>query len=220
MKKTKLIPGVIFVATLLASGVSAYADVVLTFDEKGSGNLCTGGATTNCWALVGANPNIGFTGFLTYFFPAGVKVTAGDVKITEPPSSTDISDGLRFTNAAGALHGAGVADRMFYYSDQTDGITSLGDTGFPGNFYTGTNKLTIKETGLPPACGPYTSDLFNGFCYTPAAGNPGFHAGVGAAFHYNGTSDSPESGVPFELALGPCGVLLCGILLRKRLLLN
>jgi hypothetical protein len=30
----------------------------------------------------------------------------------------------------------------------------------------------------------------------------------------------PEGGIPLELALGPCSVLLCGILLRKRLVLS
>jgi hypothetical protein len=192
-----------------------YADVALNFGENG-GVSCGGPVETNCWALVGANPGIGFTGYLTYFFPTGTTVTAGDLKILEPGTSA-MSDGLRFTNAAGDTAG-NVADRMFVYSDQLDGIDAVADTGFPGNFYSSGNTLTVTETGPPPGCGGPYSDSSNGLCYSPTVGQPG--AGIAVQRHYNFVSDTPEGGVPLELALGPCGVLLCGILLRKRLVLN
>jgi hypothetical protein len=215
------------IAVLLVSGASMYADVVVNFDENGVGDFngtpfaaCGGGVTTGCWQMVGANPTIGFSGYLTYFFPAGIRVKNGDVKILEP-GTTLWSDGLRFTNASGKLNG-NTADRMFVFSDQIDGIDAKADTGFPSNFYSKGNRLTLEETGPPPGCGPF-SEKFNGVCYSPATDQPGGHLlGMGSmhTVHYNFTSDAPESGVPIELALGPCGVLLCGIILRKRLVSN
>jgi len=216
----------VVVGFLLLAFVPLYADVAVSFDENGNGSFngtpfapCSTSVTTGCFEMVGAMPSVGFSGFLAYFFPAGVKVKAGDVKILEPGTTSALmSDGLRFTNAAGRLVGDN-ADRMFFFSDQADGINALADTGFPMNFYRSGNRTTIMETGLPSGCGA-SSEKSNGFCYVPSLKQPGGNLvamGLPHAVQYNAISDVPESGVPFEMALGPCGVLLCGVLLRKRL---
>ena len=154
----------------------------LNFDENGNGSVSVnGGAFVPLAGVLAPDPSqFGNPLVLTYFLPE--LVGAGDVSVLEPTGG--LSDALRFTNANGGL--TGIADRMIYYSDNTDGGTDLADTGFPANLNAGASA-SVDEIG--------------------PEGNNGFQFVAGGPNIYNGRSDVPEPGTLFLLGIGLIGFL-------------
>jgi hypothetical protein len=108
----------------LMPGASATGVFTIDFDENGN-FVCT---VSGCSASTGPDPTHLVAGnVLIYHLPE--LVVAGTVGIADP--SHALSDGLAFTNAAGAL--TGLADRMIFYS--FDSLGTLADIGFvPAGF--------------------------------------------------------------------------------------
>ena len=112
----------------------------LWFDEYGNGLVSVnGGAIQPLPGVLAPDPTNGGLPSLTFFLPELVNI--GDVPILEAFTS-QLSDGLRFTNGNGDLFsqvGAALtADRLIFYSDYDPNEPPepgvLADTGFPLNF--------------------------------------------------------------------------------------
>ena len=174
------------VLSLVAAGVMlavaplAHAFFTLNFDENGNGSVSVnGGAFVPTVGVLADDPSqVGFQLVLTYTLPE--PVVAGTVQVLEPVTG-GLSDAIRFTSATGTL--TGVADRMIFYSDNTDGGTDLADTGFPANLTSGSQGGPIFETG--------------------PEGNNTFQFVASGPNIYNGVSDAvPEPGTLFLLGIG------------------
>lgn len=175
------------VLTLVAAGVvlavapSAHAFFTLNFDENGNGSVSVNnGAFVPTVGVLADDPSqAGVQLVLTYTLPE--LVGAGTVQILEPVTLI-LGDVIRFTSATGTLTGA--ADRMIFYSDNTDGVDALADTGFPANLTEGAQGGPIFETG--------------------PEGNNRFQFVASGPNIYNGVSDAsvPEPGTLFLLGIG------------------
>jgi hypothetical protein len=179
------------VLSLVAAGVMlavaplAHAAFIFNFDENGNGSISINGGAFGSLAgsLIDDPSQAGVQLVLTYFLPAAVTpVGNGTVQVLEPVTG-GLSDAIRFTDANGLLTG-GTADRMIFYSDNTDGGTDLADTGFPANLTSGAQGGPIFETG--------------------PEGNNTFQFVAGGPNIYNGVSDAsvPEPGTLFLLGIG------------------
>ena len=174
--------------TLLAAWVAipAFAGpITISIDENGNGRPQS----------IGTDPGPGgLTGVLIYTLPfPGVQ---GDVLLTD---SGVVLDLLRF-NGNGTV---------IFYSDNINGIDSIGDTlAPPGSRYP--NNVTIAEVGL---------EGNNGATYTPTANQPGYGT-TDFTVTYNFVSDGtivPEPSSFWLMAAG-LGVLSSRWLIRRILL--
>jgi hypothetical protein len=174
------------VLTLVAAGVvlavapSAHAFFTLNFDENGNGSVSVnGGAFVPTVGVLADDPSqAGVQLVLTYTLPE--LVVAGTVQVLEPVTMI-LSDVIRFTSGTGTL--TGTADRMIFYSDNTDGADALADTGFPANLTSGNQGGPIFEVG--------------------PEGNNTFQFVASGPNIYNGVSDAvPEPGTLFLLSIG------------------
>jgi hypothetical protein len=182
-------------STLLAQGFT----IRISADENGHGTLTNSNGFNSPlpFAILPDPGPGGLPAALTYGLLNPPGLVAGDLILLEQPVGT-ISDIIRFNpNQNGGS--------LVFYSDNSDGVDSLADTGFPNALYT--NNFTLFEVGPEGA---------NGITYTPVAGQPGFVAGAGGPVTYVITSDSPvpEPCSLTLLALGAtCGLVSC----RRRL---
>ena len=160
---------VILLAALVA--IPAFASpITISIDENGNGRPHS----------IGTDPGPGgLTGVLIYTLPfPGVQ---GDVLLTDSGVFLDL---IRF-NGNGTV---------IFYSDNTDGFDSIGDTaGPPGSLYP--NNVTIAEVG---------PEGNNGATYTPTANQPGYGT-TDFTVTYNFVSDGtivPEPGSLWLMAGG------------------
>jgi hypothetical protein len=182
-------------STLLAQGFT----ITISADENGHGTLVNSNGFSSAlpFALLPDPGPGGLPAAATYGLLNPPGLVAGDLIFFEVPVGS-ISDLIRFNpNQNGGS--------LVFYSDNSDGVDALADTGFPTALYP--NNITFTEVGPEGA---------NGLTYTPVAGQPGFVAGAAGPVTYVIRSDSPvpEPCSLTLLALGSvCGLASC----RRRL---
>jgi hypothetical protein len=146
-KKTllRLLPLAAVSSIMFVSASSAFATLVtVTLDENGNGFLSPNNLTLQ--GVLGADPNAGgLASVLTYTLP--INFVAGDVLIKDPVTLA-LSDVLRFTPG-----------KIYVYSDNSGGASSLADVGFPSSFFANNVSITEGATGVS---------------YSPTVGQPGY----------------------------------------------
>ena len=185
-------------AISLAMPANAFAlfIITITVDESGNGTLTnSSGFSGNLPSLMSPDPGPGgLASALTYGLLNPPGLVAGDLLLLEPGGNGALSEVIRFNPQQGG-------GSLVFYSDNSDGVDALADTGFPTAQYA--NILVLSEVG---------TEGNNGFSYTPTAGQPGFVAGAGGLVTYELISDAPPaSAVPEPssvamLALGGIGL--------------
>lgn len=184
----KRIGGLLITAACLLIPVAGFAGVI-SIDENGNGIGTVGRGFLN------ADPGPGgLASVLTYFLP--FTGTQGDVLLNDlvAPGVLVVGDVLRF-NGNGTV---------IFYSD-TPPTDSIGDTSFPGAFYT-------NVVGSVVEVGPEGN---NGATYTPTPGQPGFFS-VDTPITYQFVSDGtiPEPSSIALVGIG-LGLIAFGAVRRK-----
>ena len=141
---------------------------IFNFDENANGLMdLNGGGWAGHGGITAVDPTTG-TRTLMYTVNAAGLVANGDVRIYDDVIGVGghISDVLRFTDSNGDIAGQ-TADRMFFYSGDTDG--DLADKGIPAVLFPNDGGGILEVNGA--------------FTWIPN----------GAGFNvYNGISDVPE----------------------------
>lgn len=190
---------------LLLVGGAASAQqftVMVTVDENGNGTLTnSAGFFSTLPFSIAPDPGPGgLPAVLTYGLLNPPGLVAGDVLLQDGIGGP-ILDVIRFNPQENG-------GSLVFYSDNTDGSDSLGDTpGPPTALYD--NRITIQEIG---------PEGDNGAFYTPLAGQPGFVTGASGPVTYHFISDSvPEPGsIAMIAGLGVTGSLFAVSRLRRR----
>lgn len=196
----KSLLGSLVSALLLLSG-SALAQsnptVIITVDENGHGFIQTpfGGAATTGTLQPDPGPG-GLPAALTYNLLGPPSLVAGDVPILDPGGLT-LSDDIRF-NAAGTGGVSAYPASLVFYSDNSHGVNSLADTGFPTAPYTN----VVFETEV-------ISGGTSGLTYTPGPNDPGYVAGFNVTYNITSDTTVPEP-ASASLILAAAGLLLAG----------
>jgi len=174
-----------FLLSLCVPVVQAQTAADLRFDENGNGLITTAVGSFPTLGILAPDPGPGGLALaLTYSLLMPPSLVVGDLLILEIGGG--LSDVIRF-NPTGQL---------VFYSDTTDGLGALADTGFPTAFYANTFSLT--ET---------SGTIF----YVPAANQPGFVPG----FQTRYTFISDEVPEPATLAMLGLGLLTLGATRRR-----
>jgi MYXO-CTERM domain-containing protein len=205
--KFRLLLGFIAALTLMAGAAFAQGpNVLISIDENGNGFLNFGGGNIRMpWAVQNDPGPGGLPNVLTYNMLGPPSVTAGDVLLQDGVGGP-VFDVVRFNdyNTGGVQ---GYPASILFYSDNTDGFDSIGDTPSPpGAFYA--NNLTIQEIG---------PEGLNGAVYTPLAGQPGFVPGFNVT--YDLVSDgviTPEPPAAATFAFGAFGLIALVVATRRR----
>lgn len=172
-------------AIFIAGDPTDGSSFTFNFDENGNGSISVeGGSFTTLTGTLMPDPTQGGLPVLTYLLPR--IVIGGDARIWDDFIGGQLSDVLRFTDAAGTPYTFS-ADRMIFYSNLpgSGDPPALADTGIPETLYVNEFGGTVESDGA--------------FSWVPAG--PAGHT-------YNGLSEVPE---PSSLAL-LC--LAAGIILR------
>jgi hypothetical protein len=160
------------------------AQVVVTFDENGTGTIVGGpfGGTPITLSVVGSHP-------LTYILPVAF-ATPGDIVLYEDPAQTQFSDLVRFSNG----------NQITFYSD-LETNEAIGDLADVSVIPTTTSTTKLTESGVEGG--------FQAVEWTPipGSGGPGDSAGFGFTTSYVVVSDVPEPGTVTMLGLSVVGLL-------------
>jgi len=187
---------ILFLVTALvfSAALNAPAVVLMTVDENGNGNIDGAPVFPAGFLLQDPGPG-GLANALNYplattAFSIGTAV-AGDVLITEPGAGGTLSDLIRFR--PGTLFPSPSPSILTFYSDNSDGVDSLADIGFPTAL--NANRVTLPETGVEGGLQLiHYAPLPNQPGYVDDQTNPG-HTAIAYVF----ISDVPE---PTTTALG------------------
>jgi hypothetical protein len=195
------------VAALLGSmgsvaSAQAPTPVLISVDELGNAYFSSpilGNAFSPGFLEPDPGPG-GLPAALTYNLLGPPSLVAGDIRLLEPITGA-ATDLIRF-NPTGTA--PGYAASLVFYSDNLDGLASLGDTGLPSSTYT--NLLTFTEVG---------PEGNNGFIYTPTAGQPGFIAGFLVTYDIHSDGHAvPEPASLVLFVIGGVGAI--GLAVRRR----
>jgi hypothetical protein len=149
---------------------------VITFDEFGNGSFGPG--------VISPDPGPGgLPAVMAY--PLVFAGTQGDLLVHDPNQGGVVLDVIRW-------NGDG---RLFFYSDNVDGVDAPADTPSPPTAFYG-NQANANEGGVEGGL----EDLF----YTPLPGQPGFDPSNQWTYHL--ISDIPEPASLAGLALASCVV--------------
>jgi hypothetical protein len=174
---------------LLSATLNALALVTITVDENGHGDwngapLFPAGGLANDTGP-GGKPNA-----LTYYLGNAVppfgqtigNLVPGDLFIFESPGGP-LSDLIRFRTGNPAFF---TPASLVFYSDNSDGLDSLADIGFPTAF--NSNTASLVEPGVEGG--------FQMIHYVPSPNQPGYVDDPASPGHsyvaYNFISDVPE----------------------------
>jgi hypothetical protein len=187
------VAGLSFAAVLLL-GDEVPAAPIIVVDENGNGaiDFRPGGPLFLTPGVLRADPGPGgLPSVLTYDLLSPPGLVAGDLLLMEGVGGP-FRDVIRF-NPAGT-GSAGYRASLLFYSDNTDGYDSLGDTpGAPSQIYT--NARVTLEIG---------TEGNNGAIYTPGPADPGFVPGF--AVTYSFVSDGSASAIPEPRSLVMGGI--------------
>lgn len=175
-----LYTGLLALALAAAASAASITPVLISVDEFGNGTIqFSGGPSGPLHGILQADPGPGgLASALTYNLGGPPSIVAGDVFLSEPGRDS-LSDIIRF-NPAGTGP-ASYAASLVFYSDTSDGVDSLADTGFPNSFYD--NRTTVLEVGPEGA---------NGASYTPNSDQPGYVPGFLVTYAITSDSEIPE----------------------------
>ncbi|MFO1512535.1 MAG: PEP-CTERM sorting domain-containing protein [Verrucomicrobiota bacterium] len=202
-------PLLVAATALLTTILNASALVTITVDENGHGDwngapLFPAGGLANDIGP-GGKPNA-----LTYYLGNAVppfgqtigSLVPGDLFILETPGGP-LSDLIRFRTGNPTLFAPA---SFVFYSDNSDGVDSLADIGFPTAF--NPNTATLLEPGVEGG--------FQMIHYVPLPNQPGYvddPANPGHSYvAYNFISDVPE---PTTMALVATCLLLVTVKRRR-----
>jgi hypothetical protein len=183
------------------AGANSIPISYITVDEFGNGYGPTGARlpwamTTETFYYQGDQGTVSVNvSALTYYLPFSV-VTSGDVVLTEPGTTSTISDIIRFQG-----------NMLKFYSEGINGIDEPADISFPLDLIElQSNRIFIPEIG---------PEGNNGAFYYPLQGEPGYIYMQGMSIGYNFISDTPVPLPPTILLLIPGLVGIAG--LRRRI---
>jgi hypothetical protein len=116
-----------------------------------------------------------------------VEEVLGDVVLLEGDGSSDVITFYQFISSAQVGQ-----PQLLFYSDNSDGVDALADTGLPGGL--SSNVVRITEVG---------PEGNNGAFYTPTANQPGYISGYAVTYHFISDATSvPEPATWATMLLG------------------
>ena len=201
-----LLPAVAGGCFLCSPAFAALVTINVTVDENGNNIATTStGITVTQTGILRPDPGPGgLPSVLSYLSFSTSPFVEGDVLMQDGVGGPTL-DVIRFAGAGpSGLAAFPFGVKLFFYSDNLDGLDSLGDTvSPPGALFT--NNLTILEVG---------TEGNNGAFYTPVAGQPGFTADFQFSYHF--ISDGSAVPEPSTVVLVGSMLMMLVVIIGKR----